>query len=67
MTDKTWKFSAVIDPDGDLSLEWYSSKSDVVTVCFSKGKRPTVSWSALIDSVSHHGCVVSGSLHIERD
>ena len=67
MTDKTWEFSAVIDPDGDLSLEWYSSKRDVVAVCFSKGKSPTVSWSALIDSVSHHGCVVSGSLHIERD
>lgn len=51
-----WGFSAQIDEDGDLCLEWYKGKSNVVTLCFSK-IRSEVNWAALIDGIQHHGRV----------
>jgi hypothetical protein len=30
-----WEFSASIENDGDLCLEWYKSKGNVVTVCLN--------------------------------
>jgi hypothetical protein len=58
-----WEFSASIEDDGDLLLEWYKDKGNVVTVGFSPSRKEVL-WAALIDSVSNHGCVRSqiGSL-----
>ena len=51
-----WEFSAMIEEDGDLALEWYKSKGNVVTVCLN-AKDHVINWAALIDSVPHHGCI----------
>ena len=51
-----WEFSASIEDDGDLLLEWYKGKGNVVTVCFSS-ENPAINWAALVDGVSHHGVV----------
>lgn len=51
-----WDFSAQIDDDGDLCLEWYKSKGNVVTVCLN-AKDHVINWAALVDSVSHHGSI----------
>lgn len=51
-----WEFSATIEDDGDMCLEWYKSKGNVVTVCFNSVAQ-VINWAALIDDVSHHGCV----------
>ena len=55
-----WEFSANIEEDGDLLLEWYLSKGNVVTVCFS-ATRHEINWAALVESVAHHGCVRQSS------
>jgi hypothetical protein len=35
----TWQFTAQIDEDGDLSLEWYRGKGNIVTICLSAENR----------------------------
>ncbi len=51
-----WQFSAQIDEDGDLLLEWYKAKGNIVTVCFDSVAH-VVNWAALVEGVSHHGCI----------
>jgi hypothetical protein len=51
-----WEFDAQIEEDGDLCLEWYKSKGNVVTVCFNSVAH-VINWAALIEGVSHHGCI----------
>ena len=51
-----WTFSAQIEDDGDMCLEWYQDKGNVVTVCFS-AQRKEINWAALIEHVAHHGHV----------
>lgn len=51
-----WEFTAQIEEDGDLMLEWYASKGNVVTVCFN-ATASVINWAALVDGVSHHGCI----------
>ena len=51
-----WEFSAVIEDDGDLCLEWYASKGNVVSVCLN-AKDHVINWAALVEGVSHHGCI----------
>jgi len=51
-----WEFSAQSDEDGDLLLEWYKNKGNVVTICLSTA-RNEINWAALVDSTSHHGKV----------
>ena len=51
-----WEFSAMIEEDGDLALEWYKDKGSVVTICINANAH-VINWAALIDGVSHHGCI----------
>ena len=51
-----WEFSAQIEEDGDLCLEWYGSKGNVVTISINANAH-VINWAALIDGVSHHGCI----------
>lgn len=53
---KEWEFSAQIEEDGDLCLEWYGDKGNVVTVCLNSTAH-VINWAALVDSVAHHGCI----------
>jgi hypothetical protein len=50
------EFTAQIEDDGDLMLEWYVNKGTVVTVCFNAAAS-VINWAALVDGVSHHGCI----------
>ncbi len=52
-----WEFTASIDDDGDLFLEWYKDKGNVVTIGFDKDKY--IYWAALVDSVAHSGSTKS--------
>ena len=52
----TWQFTADIDEYGDMTLEWYRSKNNVVTVSFSKA-RNEINWAALIEGVPNSGRV----------
>ena len=51
-----WEFSAQIDEDGDLCLEWYASKGNVVTISINAVAH-VINWAALIDGKPHHGAV----------
>jgi hypothetical protein len=51
-----WEFSAMIEEDGDLNLEWYKGKSNVVSISINANAH-VINWAALIDGVSHHGCI----------
>lgn len=51
-----WEFTPQIDDDGDLCLEWYKGKGNVVTVCFDSAKH-VINWAALIEGQPHHGCI----------
>ncbi len=53
-----WEFTTQIEEDGDLMLEWYKDKGNVVTVCFNAAAG-NINWAALVDGVSHHGCTPS--------
>ena len=55
-----WQFSAMIDNEGDLCLEWYKGKGNVVTVCFDSAVG-NINWAALVDGVSHHGSTPSNT------
>ncbi len=52
----TWQFIAQIDEYGELSLEWYKGKGNVVTICLSAANH-AINWAALVEGVSHHGCI----------
>ncbi len=49
-----WEFSAMIEDDGDLSLEWYASKHNVITVCFD-AVTGNIYWAAMVGGIAHHG------------
>jgi hypothetical protein len=56
MSMAEWEFSAMIEEDGDLCLEWYASKGNVVTISINAVAH-VINWAALIGGVSHHGCI----------
>lgn len=49
-----WEFSATIEEDGELVLEWYKSKDNVVTVGLNSTAH-VINWAALVEGVAHHG------------
>jgi hypothetical protein len=51
-----WQFSACIEDDGDLCLEWYKSKGNIVTVCLNATAH-VINWASLVEGQPHHGCI----------
>ena len=68
MSEEKWEADVVIEDDGSLSVELYKNKGNVVTLNLTQSNNghSTINWAALVDGVSHHGCVVSGVLSVER-
>ena len=68
MSEKKWEFSAHVEDDGEIVLEWYCDQHNVVTLGLDNtSDYDRVNWSVILDSKTSVGCVTSGALKRTRD
>jgi hypothetical protein len=64
---KTWEFSATLEENGEILLEWYHDRHNVVTVALDNtGACDNINWAIMLDSKPYTGSV-SGVLKVDQD
>ncbi len=65
--EKKWEFSVTAEDTGEILLEWYCDRHNIVTVGLDNtGSYDRLNWAIVLDGKAYTGAI-SGLLKLDRD